>query len=77
MIEHPFYNPTSTDYDVCIFQLAGTITLGDLAKVVPVIRARSVVPDGTVAIVSGWGDLRVGDDAPHVRYEEAPEFTDH
>ncbi|KAE8749008.1 hypothetical protein FOCC_FOCC004175 [Frankliniella occidentalis] len=60
VIEHPQYDPNATDYDVCVFKLAESITFSASAQPVPIVRAGQQTPDGTIAIVSGWGDLKTG-----------------
>ncbi|KAK3913456.1 Trypsin-7 [Frankliniella fusca] len=64
VIEHPKYNRAATDYDVCIFQLEGPVSLSWRAQPVRLVRSGQQVADGTYAIVSGWGDLQTGGPSP-------------
>ncbi|XP_049865502.1 trypsin-like [Pectinophora gossypiella] len=56
LIQHPMYNPTTSDYDVGIIKLLKPIKLdGTTTKAVKLAPKNSKVEPGTDILVSGWG----------------------
>lgn len=66
IIVHPDYNPTTSDHDIALLQLATPVTLGPSVGVLPLVSSPQqddlVVP-GVNALVSGWGTTTEGGNA--------------
>jgi len=56
VVIHPEYHPDTNDHDLALLQLSTEISFGRTAK--PVCICDDEIPDGTLCIVTGWGDTR-------------------
>jgi trypsin len=57
-----YYNPDTLDSDVAILKLAGPLAFS--SRVQPISLARTAIPVGSTAWVSGWGALSEGGQSP-------------
>ncbi|XP_018335124.1 trypsin delta-like, partial [Agrilus planipennis] len=55
---HPQFDPNAIDYDIALIRLASPLTFGPSISAISLANRR--VPDGTSAVVSGWGFLAGG-----------------
>lgn len=60
IVVHEEYNPRDIDYDVSVFILSSPLKL-DGIKINPIgLPAQNQdIPDGSLAVTSGWGNLNV------------------
>lgn len=58
IVQHPSYDSVSIDYDYSLLELQRTIRLGRNAMVVALPAQGEPVPDGTLSLVSGWGNTQ-------------------
>jgi len=66
ILQNPRYNADTVDYDVAVLQLSGDLKLSEVAKPVALVGVGAAPAPGTLAIVSGWGDLSSGGSSPAV-----------
>lgn len=75
---HPGYDPYSLDYDIALLRLAEPAQLS--AAVQPVQLATRADEDryrpGTVAAVTGWGELAYGGESPDILHEVSVGIVD-
>ncbi|VEN45707.1 unnamed protein product, partial [Callosobruchus maculatus] len=57
---HPNFSYATMDYDVSILELATDIQFSAAAAPVALIGRNLAYPQGTVAVISGWGTVREG-----------------
>lgn len=60
--QHSQYEAHSADYDFSVLELEDPIQPGPTMFPVPLAEMNSVVPDGDMLLVSGWGDTKNPDD---------------
>ncbi|EDS28652.1 trypsin-1 [Culex quinquefasciatus] len=58
IVQHPLYDSVSIDYDYSLLELQRAIWLGRNAAVVPLPVQGESVPDGTLSLVTGWGNTQ-------------------
>jgi trypsin len=71
VIQHPRYSAETTDFDVSVLRLADSVPFSDKARAARV--ADEAPAAGTVARVSGWGNMTESGPAPsHLRAVKVP-----
>nr|CAI5862571.1 unnamed protein product [Callosobruchus analis] len=58
---HPNFSYATMDYDVSILELATDIQFSEAAAPVALIGRNLAYPQGTIAVISGWGTVQEGD----------------
>ncbi|KAK5638879.1 hypothetical protein RI129_013174 [Pyrocoelia pectoralis] len=59
VLQHPSYNPATTDYDISLLKLDGSVVLSHQAKIIQLVPAKT--PEGgRSAFVTGWGAISSG-----------------
>lgn len=70
---HPQYDPSSDANDVCLLHLTASArcgaSLSEQGKLPRLDRAPSLVVEGELAVVAGWGSLRTDGPYPHLLRE--------
>ncbi|GJQ84301.1 hypothetical protein Trydic_g5239 [Trypoxylus dichotomus] len=61
---HPSYDPNTFEYDISIVYLASSLTFSPAVAIIPLPEQGLYVPEGTRAVVSGWGALTEGGASP-------------
>ncbi|KAK9694490.1 Trypsin [Popillia japonica] len=61
---HPNYNPSTADNDISIVFLASALTFGSGVATIPLPAQNEYVAEGSLAVVTGWGNLQEGGSAP-------------
>lgn len=56
VIQNSRYNENTTDYDFALLELKQSIEFNDYAQSIKLSRMKDRVKDGTVVLVTGWGD---------------------
>ena len=54
--EHKDFGSIFADYDFALLELVESLTFSNKIQPIALPDADTVVPDGTVALVSGWGN---------------------
>ncbi|GAA4425301.1 hypothetical protein GCM10023148_28040 [Actinokineospora soli] len=71
VIQHPSYAPDTTDYDISVLRLSSPLPYS--ADIAPARVSSSPVLSGTLARVSGWGNITESGPAPlHLRSVRVP-----
>ncbi|CAL8289206.1 unnamed protein product [Boreogadus saida] len=60
IVNHPDYNDTPDNNDVCLLQLSAAVTFTDYIRPVCLAAAASSFPAGTGTWVTGWGTISSG-----------------
>ena len=60
IVNHPNYNDTPENNDVCLLQLSAAVTFTDYIRPVCLAAAASSFPAGTGTWVTGWGTIGSG-----------------
>ncbi|CAL8289218.1 unnamed protein product [Boreogadus saida] len=60
IVNHPDYNDTPNNNDVCLLQLSAAVTFTDYIRPVCLAAAASSFPAGTGTWVTGWGTISSG-----------------
>lgn len=50
------YDTEMNDYDIALLELKKPLTLSDKIQPIPLANVNDKIPDGTMCLVSGWGD---------------------
>nr|AAN17336.1 serine protease [Pyrocoelia rufa] len=59
VLQHPSYNPATTDYDISLLILDGSVVLSHKAQIINLVPSKS--PEGgRSAFVTGWGAIYSG-----------------
>ncbi|CAL8275173.1 unnamed protein product [Lota lota] len=64
ILNHPDYDDTTNNNDVCLLKLSSPVDFTDYIKPVCLAAAASDVPAGTNTWVTGWGTIRSDVDLP-------------
>uniref|UniRef100_A0A1Q3FTA7 trypsin n=1 Tax=Culex tarsalis TaxID=7177 RepID=A0A1Q3FTA7_CULTA len=66
IVVHPSYNDPGMDYDYALVELRRAISFGENAMAVALPEQDESVPDGTVCMISGWGNTKSVTGSPEV-----------
>uniref|UniRef100_A0A182M8Z6 trypsin n=1 Tax=Anopheles culicifacies TaxID=139723 RepID=A0A182M8Z6_9DIPT len=58
IVQHPKYDDSTTDFDYSLLELKDELKLSDDVKPVALPKQDEAVKDGTMTIVSGWGNTQ-------------------
>nr|P35037.5 RecName: Full=Trypsin-3; Flags: Precursor [Anopheles gambiae] len=58
VLEHPNYDDSTIDYDFSLMELESELTFSDVVQPVSLPDQDEAVEDGTMTIVSGWGNTQ-------------------
>ncbi|KRT81075.1 Trypsin, partial [Oryctes borbonicus] len=61
---HPSYNPDTAEYDISIVFLVSSLTFSAGVATIPLPEQDQYTPEGSRAVVSGWGALTEGGSSP-------------
>ncbi|XP_059927523.1 serine protease 27-like [Gadus macrocephalus] len=64
IVNHPDYDDTPNNNDVCLLQLSAAVTFTDYIRPVCLAAAASSFPAGTGTWVTGWGTVGTGEPLP-------------
>uniref|UniRef100_A0A8C5BGI9 Peptidase S1 domain-containing protein n=2 Tax=Gadus morhua TaxID=8049 RepID=A0A8C5BGI9_GADMO len=64
IVNHPDYDDTPNNNDVCLLQLSAAVTFTDYIRPVCLAAAASSFPAGTGTWVTGWGTIGSGEPLP-------------
>ncbi|KAI4459637.1 polyserase-related [Holotrichia oblita] len=62
--DHPNFSSSTLDNDISILFLASALTFGSGVAIIALPAQSQIIPDGTRAVVSGWGALTEGGSSP-------------
>lgn len=60
IIEHPYFDTDSVDFDVSILKLAQPLNFTDFIKPIPLAEPWDEWPPGTFGLITGWGVTKEG-----------------
>lgn len=55
-VQQPKYNSAKIDFDFSLLELAESLTFNDQIQPVALPKAHLRIPDGTLCLISGWGN---------------------
>ncbi|XP_058125599.1 trypsin-3-like isoform X1 [Anopheles coustani] len=58
VVQHPNYDSETTDFDFALLELEGELSFSDVVQPVALPEQDEPVEDGTLTIVSGWGNTQ-------------------
>lgn len=68
-VEHKDYNSDTTDYDFSLIKLAEPLNFTDKIQPISLPDADIVIADDSLALVTGWGELKNYSFEIHQKYE--------
>lgn len=60
VVQHKNYNPSRIDFDFSLLELSKPLTFNDQIQPIALPEADTVIQDGAVCLVSGWGENVLG-----------------
>uniref|UniRef100_A0AAG5D970 trypsin n=1 Tax=Anopheles atroparvus TaxID=41427 RepID=A0AAG5D970_ANOAO len=58
VLQHPGYSAETTEYDFALLELEGEVSFSDVVQSVALPEQDEALEDGTLTIVSGWGNTQ-------------------
>lgn len=56
VVQHKNYDPYKIDFDFSLLELAKPLNFSDTVQAIALPEADTVIEDGTLVLVSGWGE---------------------